>query len=82
MPVPVRPSLEIGDIVSKITPGTEVTGRIVSIYEIDPGDWRMDVRSIVPGARRLVLVHRPEHFRTASPSTVEKLKRMDAIWDA
>ncbi|WP_127519515.1 hypothetical protein [Mesorhizobium sp. Z1-4] len=60
--------------------GTEFVGRVAVVYAREDGSERMDVECIVPGARGLLHIYRPDQFRPATGYEIGRIERMTAIW--
>lgn len=61
--------------------GTEFIGEVVVVYRLPNGAERMDVRCIVPGARDLIHIYRPDQFRPAAAFEINRIERMISVWE-
>lgn len=55
--------LRIGNIVDKVGGRARFWGEIVALYEIEPGEWRADVRAIHPEFLNLVHIYDTRQLR-------------------
>lgn len=62
----------IGDIVEKVGGRARFWGEIVALYEIEPGEWRADVKAIHPEFLNLVHIYDTRLLRQRPPFQPER----------
>lgn len=73
---------QIGDKVVKVGGSVEFMGVVTSITRNDDGKWcDMNVMSLVPGARRLKHIYRPNQFRLMTVVEQKVLRCMLDTWE-
>ncbi|MGB3644608.1 MAG: hypothetical protein WBA15_09035 [Mesorhizobium sp.] len=56
-------ALVLGDIVEKIGGRARFWGEIVALYQIEPGEWRADVKAVHPEFLNLVHIYDTRQLR-------------------
>lgn len=67
-------ALKVGDIVEKVGGRARFWGEIVALYQIEPGEWRADVKAVHPEFLNLVHIYDTRQLRRRVVAQPERTK--------
>ncbi|MBN9242453.1 MAG: hypothetical protein J0I98_06645 [Mesorhizobium sp.] len=65
-------TFRVGDIVEKVGGRARFWGEVVALYQIEPGEWRADVKAIHPEFLNLVHIYDTRQIRLRAPLQPER----------